>query len=139
MRVLLISHEASRTGAPRVAVLVARGLVEQGHSVQIVSRKRGPLLLEFATVAPTSVEFLNRVRRKLWSIRATRLIAYLVDTALATATLIRRRPDLVYVNSTAAAIYLRPARWLARRALLHVHESSALAASFLDTARAPGG
>jgi glycosyltransferase involved in cell wall biosynthesis len=137
VRILLVSHEASRTGAPRVAVLVARSLVEQGHSVQILSRARGPLLEDFAAIAPTSVEFLDRVRRRLWSFWALRSIAYLVDTVLAMATLIRRRPDLVYVNSTAAAIYLRPAQWLRRRVVLHVHESGTVAEPFLSTAQAP--
>ena len=136
MRVLLVTHETSRTGAPRVAILVARGLVEQGHAVQILARSSGPLLPEFQSVAPTSVEFLLRVRRKLRSIRGTRLIAYLLDTAVATATLLRRRADLVYVNSTAAAIYLRPARWLHRRVILHVHESGDLAEWFLAKSRA---
>jgi len=137
MRVLLVTHEASRSGAPRVALLVARSLVEQGHSVEIVSRAPGPLVPEFAAAAATSIEFLHRVRRKLWRTWGIRDLAYVVDTLLAAVTLIRRRPDLVYVNSTAAAIYLRPARWLGRRVVLHVHESGALAAGFLDAARAP--
>ena len=136
MRVLLVTHETSRTGAPRVAILVARGLVEQGHEVQILARSPGPLLPEFQSVATTSVEFLRRVRRKLRSIRATRLIAYVLDTAQATASLLRRWPDLVYINSTAGAIYIRPARWLHRRVILHVHESGDLAASFVARARA---
>ena len=117
MRVLLVTHEASRSGAPRVALLVARSLVEQGHSVEIVSRAPGPLVPEFAAAAATSIEFLHRVRRRLWRIRGIRHLAYVVDTLLAAVTLIRRRPDLVYVNSTAAAIYLRPARWLGRPAV----------------------
>ncbi len=136
VRVFLVTHETSRTGAPRVAILVARGLVEQGHAVHILARSPGPLLPEFQSIAPTSVEFLHRVRRKLRSIPATRLIAYLLDTTVATATLLRRRADLVYVNSTAAAIYLRPARWLHRRVILHVHESGDLAAWFLAKAQA---
>ncbi len=139
MRVLLVSHEASRTGAPRVAAMVARSLVDQGHVVEILSRAPGPLLVDFAAVAPTSVEFLHRVRRRLWSVRLARPLAFLVDTALAAVTLMRRRPDLVYVNSTSASIYLRPARWLKLQALLHVHESGTLATHFLRTARlAPG-
>lgn len=137
MRVLLVTHEASRSGAPRVAVLVARALVEQGHSVRVLSRAPGPLLADFAAAAPTSVEFLYRVRRRLRSIKAARLLALFVDTLLVTLTLLRRQPDLVYVNSTAAAIYLRPARWLVRLRVLHVHESGSLAARFLAAARAP--
>jgi len=137
MRVLLVTHEASRSGAPRVALLLARSLVDQGHSVEVLARAPGPLLPEFAAAAPTSIEFLHRVRRKLWRTWGIRGLAYAIDTLLATLTLTRRRPDLVYVNSTAAAIYLRPAQWLCRRAVLHVHESGRLAASFLAAARAP--
>ena len=138
MRVLLISHEASRTGAPRVAILVARSLVADGHTVHVVSRARGPLLAEFEAVAPTTLEPLNRVRRRLWSWRVTRTLAFLVDTALAAMTLLRRRADVVYVNSTSAAIYLRPARWLRRRVVLHVHESQEIASRFFESSRPPG-
>ena len=128
MRVLLVTHEASRSGAPRIAILVARSLVQQGYALQILSRAPGPLLPEFEAASATSIEFLHRVRRKLWRTWGIRGLAYLVDTLLAAVTLIRRWPDLVYVNSASAAIYLRPARWLGRRVVLHVHESGALAA-----------
>jgi glycosyltransferase involved in cell wall biosynthesis len=137
MRVLLVTHEASRTGAPRIALLVARSLIEQGCSVEVLSRAPGPLLPDFEATAPTFVEFFHRVRRKLWRMRGIRGVAYLVDTLLAAATLIRRRPDLIYVNSTSAAIYLRPARWLGGRVVLHVHESDMIAREFLTVARAP--
>lgn len=136
MRVLLVTHEASRSGAPKVAVLVARSLAGQGHDVRIVSRTRGPLLDEFAAVGAVEVEFLHRVRRRLRSVRALRVPAWAIDTLVALATIVRRRPDLVYLNSTAAAIYLRPARWLRRRVLLHGHESGAVTSQFLVHARA---
>jgi glycosyltransferase involved in cell wall biosynthesis len=135
MHVVLVTHEASRTGAPRVAMLVARTLVADGHSVQIVSRGTGPLLGEFEGVAPTSREPFIRLRNRLRSWKATQGLAYLSDTLLTTATLLRRRPDLVYVNSTSASAYLRPARWLRCRVVLHVHESGAVAARFLRTSR----
>lgn len=136
MRVLLISHEASRSGAPKVAVLVARSLVGQGHHVQIVSRTRGPLLEEFAAVAPVDVEFFDRVRRRLRSAPGLGSLTWLIDTLVAFSIIAWRRPDLVYVNSTAAAIYLRPARWLRRSALLHGHESGGVTTQFLLDAKA---
>ena len=136
MRVLLVSHEASRSGAPKIAVLVARSLVDQGHQVQIVSRTRGPLLDEFAGAAPVEVELFDRVRRRLRSVRVLRTAAWLIDTLVAFATIASRRPDLVYVNSTAAAIYLRPARWLRRPVVLHGHESGPVTSQFLVKARA---
>ena len=135
MRVLLVTHEASRSGAPRVAVLVARSLVEQGHRVHVVSRRPGPLLEDFGAVAPTALEPFNRVRRRLWSVPGGGWFAHLVEVLLVVATLLRRRPDLVYVNSAAAAVYLRPAAWLRARQLLHVHESGPLTARFLHAAR----
>ncbi len=55
-----------------------------------------------------------------------------MDSAVAASTILRHRPDLVYVNSVAAAAYLRPARWLGRRVILHVHESGAVTSEFLS-------
>ncbi|WP_181311580.1 glycosyltransferase family 4 protein [Nocardioides campestrisoli] len=134
-RVVLVTHDASRTGAPMVALLVARCLVADGDRVRVVSRRRGPLLADFEAVAPTRLELLLGVRRRLWLVRSLRLVAWLVDVAAATATLARHRPDLVYLNTTASAIYLHPARWLRIPALLHVHESDANTDLFLDQAR----
>jgi glycosyltransferase involved in cell wall biosynthesis len=136
VRILLVSHESSRTGAPRVAVLVARSLVAQGHDVRVLVRAPGPLLVEFQAVAPTHLEPLHRVRRRLWRTRGLGSLAWVVDTSLALLSVVRSRPDLVYVNSTAAAVYLRPARWWRRRALLHAHESESLASKLLDGVRA---
>jgi len=131
VRVLLVSHEASRTGAPRVAILVARSLVQQGHALHILSRARG------RCCQTSRQQHLARVPES--SVTQTREDPRppTLGVMLAAARLIRRRPDVVYVNSTAAAVYLRRAQWLGRRAVLHVHESGTLAASFLETARAP--
>lgn len=134
-RVVLVTHDASLTGAPMVALLVARSLVEQGEEVSVVSRRNGPLLADFAAAAPTSRELLHRVRRRLWLVPALRHLAWLVDVLAATATLARQRPGLVYLNSTASAIYLHAARWLRVPVLLHVHESDANTELFLTEAR----
>lgn len=63
-------------------------------------------------------------------------MALVLDWAVVSAVIIRHRPDLVYVNSTAAAIYLRPARWLRRPVILHVHESASIVEQFVRGARA---
>lgn len=137
MRILLVSHEASRSGAPRVAAMVARELVGDGHQVSVLSRAPGPLLADLAAAAPTSVEPLHRVRHKLRRTRGFTRVAHLLDSATAVLALLRRRPDLVYVNSTAASVYLRPSLWLRIPAVLHVHESAEVATSFLTRDRAP--
>ncbi|WP_091178381.1 glycosyltransferase family 4 protein [Microlunatus flavus] len=131
MRVLVISHEASRSGAPRVAAMVSRDLVEAGHEVAVLSRLPGPLMADLGTAAPAAVEPLPRVRRRLRRTRGLRGVTFALDTAVAALELLRHRPGLVYVNSTAAAVYLRPARWLRLPRVLHVHESGAVASSFL--------
>lgn len=130
-----MTHDASLTGAPMVALLVARSLVEQGDDVTVVSRRSGPMLADFAAAAPTHPELLYRVRRRLWESRALRGIAWVVDVLAATATLALQRADLVYVNSSAASIYLHAARWLRVPVLLHVHESDANTEMFLTEAR----
>lgn len=138
LKILLISHEASRTGAPRVAALVARCLVAQGHNVQLVSRTRGPLVDDFVKEARTRVEFLTRVRRRFRALRIPRWIPWVVDSAVALGTILTSRPDVVYINSTAAAIYLRPAQLLHRRTILHSHESGEIAGRFLTETNAWG-
>lgn len=135
MRILLITHEASLSGAPRVASLLAGSLTERGHAVEILSRRPGPLLDAFREVVPTRLEPFWRVRRKLWVTRGLRPVALLVDTLLAAATVARSRADLVYVNSTAAAVYLRPALWLRRRVVVHSHESGEVTGSFVGRVR----
>jgi glycosyltransferase involved in cell wall biosynthesis len=132
-KVLVVSHEASRTGAPRIAALVASCLLDQGFSVRIVSQRPGPLEAEFAAVAPTSVEPGWRVRRRLWSRsgRGRTAVARTLELAVAVWTILRSGADVVYVNSTAAAAYVRAAGWLRRRAVLHVHESGDVLSGFL--------
>lgn len=136
MRILLVTHETSRTGAPRVAIMMARGLAAKGNDVRVVARFPGPLLPEFQSVAPTRVEVLHRVRRRLRAVRALTVVAFVLDSFVVSATVLRHRPDVVYVNSSAAAIYLRPARWLRRPVILHVHESATIVQDFFDRARA---
>lgn len=47
-RVLLLSHELSRTGAPVVLYFLARSLQKQGAQVMVMTRETGPLLSKMA-------------------------------------------------------------------------------------------
>jgi glycosyltransferase involved in cell wall biosynthesis len=135
MRVLVVSHEASRSGAPRVAQMVVRALAREGHAVAVLSCRPGPLVPEFAALAPTSVAVLPRVRRRLTGSRWLRRVGREVDAVCAWVDLLRHRPDLVYVNSGAAGAYVRAARWWPhRRTILHVHESAAVLTELLARA-----
>lgn len=134
-RTVVVSHEATLTGAPMVALLVTRQLVEQGVPVRVVSRTKGPLLAEFARLAPTRRELLAGVRRRLWLVPGLSTVARGVDVALAAATLALHRPELVYLNTTASAVYLPAARLLRLPVVLHVHESETTTEALLARAR----
>ncbi|GAA4760884.1 hypothetical protein GCM10023350_54020 [Nocardioides endophyticus] len=132
MRVLVVTHEASRSGAPRVAQMVVRALAREGHAVSVLSCRPGPLLPEFAALAPTSVAVLPRVRRRLTGSRWLHHVGRELDVVGAWVDLLRHRADLVYVNSGAAGAYVRAARWWPRRrTILHVHESAAVLTDLL--------
>ena len=134
MKVLVVTHDATLSGAPRVALLVTRILVEQGHDVRVLSRLPGPMLDQFAALAPTSVEPAHRWRNRLWR-HAPRALALTIDATLAAWTVLRARADLVYVNSTSAALYARVARWSRRPVVvLHGHESGENSDVFLRRA-----
>jgi glycosyltransferase involved in cell wall biosynthesis len=90
------------------------------------------MVAEFAEVCPTRLEALWQLRRRLWRVPGAGLIAGAFDLACAVATLLRRRPTLVYVNSTAAAVYVRAARVARIPSVLHVHESRDVAHRFLE-------
>lgn len=137
-RVLLVTHETSRTGAPRVALGVARTLLKMGYDLRVQARTAGPMLDDFRSVARTELEPVVSPRGRLRLARGLRWVGFLADTLVALAALLRHRPDLLYLNSTGASIYLRPARWLGLRTVLHVHESRDIAAALLRVARERG-
>ena len=136
LRVLLVTHEASLTGAPRIALLAAGALLDEGHQVSILSRRPGPMEPDFRARGSFSVEPLHRVRRRLRQIPGLRWLAWIADTVLAFVSIARSRPGLVYLNSTASLIYLRPALWLRRPVIVHSHESAAVSAGFVGSAKA---
>lgn len=133
MKILLVSHEASLTGAPRVAVDIleaARALFDERV---VVIRWGGPLIPELAAAATRArLEPFRRLRVMLRRIRRTRRFAITLEEAVAAAVLRRERPDVVYLNTVKSACYARPALELGMRVVLHSHETGILAASTLD-------
>ena len=128
MSVLVVSHDATRTGAPRVALEVVRSLRGTGTEVVSVLRAGGPMADEFAVDADRSIrEPLPRVRAVMR--RTTRLHGLLNrwDELVAGRILRRSRPDAVFLNTVQAANYLRPALRLDVPAVLYVHETGSWA------------
>jgi glycosyltransferase involved in cell wall biosynthesis len=126
--VLLVSHEATRTGAPKVAVQLARALGSCGYRVTTLLRWDGPLRPEMASASSRLVlEPLRRVRAALRMRFPRASFSSRVEELEALLTLLWLRPAYVYVNTVKSASYVRPARWLRIPVVLHVHEVGALA------------
>jgi hypothetical protein len=114
--VIIVIHEATRTGAPRIGGLVASTL-RQSNAVKIACLKHGPLWpwLE-GRVGPENLDLVDRgpVNSKTFDERVQ----------MATSYLRGQDADLIYVNSLAASEYLVAAKTLNKKAVLHLHEKS---------------
>lgn len=132
-RVLVVSHEASRTGAPKVAIDVLRSVAESGYSSILVARWGGSLSGEMREVADRStMEPLRHARVALRRQARLRRAAVPVETAAAELVLRRYRPALVWANTVLSACYVRPALKLGIPVVLHVHELEPLLSSVVD-------
>jgi glycosyltransferase involved in cell wall biosynthesis len=126
--VLLVSHEATRTGAPRIAVQLARSLRACGYDVTTLLRWNGPLEQEMSAASTRLVlEPLRRARAFVRMHFPGAAFTSRLEEAEALLTLLWLRPAAVYVNTVKSASYVRPARRLGIRVILHVHEVGALA------------
>ncbi len=104
MQVLLVSHEATRTGAPKVAVRVAESLGASGYRVTTLLRSGGPLRPDFESAsAHVVVEPLRRARALIRKRRPKSWIANRLEETIVFAVLARRRPDVVYLNTVKSA------------------------------------
>lgn len=113
--IVLILHEASLTGAPRLGALIARELA-QHQPCRLLVMKDGPLTpwlkqvlgADNVTIAPpdtfaVTVPFAERVQR-------------------AKSMLVRLKADVIYVNSLASSVFALAAQ--GQRVILHVHEQA---------------
>lgn len=124
--IVVVSHEASRTGAPRVGVEILRALVGVGAQRVVVHRWGGPLVTDFDAAADASVvEPWRRLRVVLRRWRRTRRLAVVLEERAATRVLRRLDPSVVWCNTVLAACYVRPARRLGVPVILLSHESAA--------------
>ncbi len=131
-RILVVSHEASLTGAPRVAVDILRATAGQVDERLAVVRWPGPLVGDFASAADrVRLEPLRRVRVGLRRFGPTRRVAVKVEQAAARAVIRDEQPDLVYLNTVLSACYVRPALESGCRVVLHSHEMDDLASGTL--------
>ncbi len=122
-RVLVVSHEASMTGAPKVAVEVLRAFRDSGAETTLVNRWGGPLEAELSGQAGhTRSEPCSRVRVVLRRFRRTRRMAISLEGWAARRVLRAARPDLVWANTALSACYVPVALELGIPVVLHLHE-----------------
>ena len=135
---IVVCHEASLTGAPRMAGVVARVLRGQGLRTRLVLRWGGPLEPELRAAADTiSFEPFRRLRAAARRHRLHRT-ARIIEEFAALVVLIRRRPALVWANTTLSACWIRPATRLGVPIVLHVHELEPLVSTTLGRYRLDG-
>lgn len=115
MKIVLVSHDADFSGAPRIAFDIASAL-SKDHDVTLISKREGPLVgvAKYANLLPNyvvtktshaygSIPFNDRVRQAI-------------------GVLDRLKPALVYANSTGACEWCVAARRLDIPSVLHTHE-----------------
>ncbi len=117
MRICVICHEATLTGAPRVGFEIALFLAKS-HEVHLVLKTGGPLLEQprYATLKATC-----RVTNTY--VRAAEL-SYPDRVEKAVRVLQEIRPDLVYVNSVCAGDWCEAGARVGSVVVLHTYEMS---------------
>lgn len=116
LKILLVLHELSLTGAPRVALDTLAGL--GGHQVMTLALYPGPLEERCRSLGPTHLLFPVPHRRTLYGRVRRRLWKRSLETSVR-----RFGPDIVYVNSVAGLrIFDLLALPTSVPVLLHVHE-----------------
>lgn len=130
--VMLVSHEASRTGAPRVAVNTVEWLAQAGLKVMVVVRSPGPMMSEFTSVgACVCVEPMYALRILCRRFQATKKLAGIVENWAARTLLRRYRPKKTYLNSVLSLSYAREALKCKTPTVVHLHETGDLLAGGL--------
>jgi glycosyltransferase involved in cell wall biosynthesis len=130
---LVVSHEASRTGAPRVAIEVIQALEASEWDRRVVLRWPGPLRAEFAaTGAKVVTEPLRRLRVLLRMWPPTRPLANRLERWSAALVILWQRPDVIWCNTVLSACYVKPGLRRGLGVVLHVHEPRKRMAQVLD-------
>lgn len=134
-RVLLVCHEASRTGAPKVLSDVLRSLPPERFETHLVFRLGGSLRAELAGLADCVLDEPLQTRRAERLSGRLGQVASRLEERVAGWVIRRVEPDLVYANSVVAASYAIPALWSAIPLILHLHEEGKFLQEFVHRFR----
>ena len=125
-KLLVLGHDASRTGAPIFLLHLVRWLQRHGGmQMEIVLRHDGPLLAEFQAVAPTRLLAYNRVElviHRLCEILRCQTPAWFSPAEKFSRHLRRRETGLIYANTVAVTAEAAAATRQGWPVLWQVHE-----------------
>lgn len=125
--VMLVSHEASRTGAPRVAVNTVEWLVKAGLRVVVIVRTPGPMMKEFTSIgASVYAEPMYALRILFRRFQTTKKLARLIESWAARIIFWQHRPNKVYFNSVLSLSYANEAIKCKIPVIVHLHETGEL-------------
>lgn len=130
MRVLAVTHEASRTGSVNAFLESLQVMRSLATEVVVVVKTAGPLVVAMERLA-TQVLVTPRSRtyslRRLARLPALRAVAPHVERHVADRVVRTVAPDLVYANTVLSSEYCAAAQRAGIPTLLHVHEQQPLA------------
>lgn len=130
MRICIVCHEASLTGAPRIGFDIALFLA-QTHEVNLLVKKDGPLIdfPQYAGLKPgyRSLDTNHEICDLTYRERVDHAIETLRDL----------RPDLLYVNSIGSGEWCEAGASIDIPVALHTHETRASLPSLLSSVCAP--
>lgn len=129
MRVLAVTHEASRTGAVRALVEALPVLRQFGTELVVVNKTPGPMSPDLRSHSDVLLEAprprLSQCRR-ISRVRALDQFVPTIDRAIARSVIREACPDLVYASTVMSADYAAVAQQLHIPVVLHVHEAQPL-------------
>lgn len=127
-RVLVVSHEATRTGAPRVALDLLGAFAGAGWETVCALRWGGPLEGEFRSGADTFLrEPWSRLRAAMGRRHRTRRWVPALSRFAARRVIARSRPDLVWCNTVISSVYAVEAAAAGVPSVVFSHEGGEIA------------
>lgn len=130
---LVVSHEATRTGAPRVAVDLVDAYRDAGWHTVAVLRWGGPLRSAFERAAEVTIdEPASRLRAALSRHPRTKQLVPALSRFAARRVLRRFRPDLVWCNTVISSPYAVAAARLGIPSIVFSHEQEEVVRRSVD-------
>ena len=117
-KVLFISHDATRTGAPIVLIHLLRWLKNNTDiKFEILLKRGGELIPEFESINPTHIMYKENIKRKL-----LRKLNLNDELSLIPLALIGKQYDLIYSNTITNGNLVSRLKEKAKKIITHVHE-----------------